>query len=114
MFDWNNALASNDVDQQVAIFNEVVLNIMRNYISHETITCDDRDPPWINKFIKKLITETNMVFKSLMSSKRIFFLQQKFNAIQEKLKIKIENSKQEYFEKMSEKLYKSISNSKQY
>ena len=102
------------VPAQVFAFDEVFLNIMRNYIPHETTICDDRDPPWINKFIKKLITETNMVFKSLMSSKRIFFLQQKFNAIQEKLKIKIENSKQEYFEKMSEKLYKSISNSKQY
>ena len=94
-FNWENALERKFVDAQVSAFNEVFLNIMRNYIPHETIICDDRDPPWINKFIKKLITETNMVFKSLMSSKRNLFLRQKFNAIQEKLTMKIETAKQE-------------------
>ena len=32
---------------------------MSNYIPPETITCDDRDPPWINKDMKQLILETN-------------------------------------------------------
>ena len=32
---------------------------MSNYISPEAITCDDRDPPWINKDMKQLILETN-------------------------------------------------------
>ena len=32
---------------------------MSNYIPHEAITCDDRDPPWINENIKQLILEKN-------------------------------------------------------
>ena len=30
-----------------------------NHIPHETITCDDKDPPWFNKNIKQLIQEKN-------------------------------------------------------
>ena len=41
------------------IGNETIKNIMSNYIPPETITCDDRDPPWINKDMKQLILETN-------------------------------------------------------
>ena len=32
-----------------------ILNIIQNFIPHETIICDDRDPPWINKELKKLM-----------------------------------------------------------
>ena len=39
-------------------------NILSNYIPHETITCDDRDPPWINKNIKQLTLEENKAYKS--------------------------------------------------
>ena len=36
--------------------------IILNYIPHETITCDDRDPTWINKDIKELIDEKNQAY----------------------------------------------------
>ena len=29
--------------------NKAVKNIISNYIPHETVTFDDRDPPWVNK-----------------------------------------------------------------
>ena len=41
-----------DVKEKVNLFNKTIKNIMRNYIPHETVTCVDRDPPWINKDIK--------------------------------------------------------------
>ena len=34
-----------DVKEKVNLFNKTIKNIIRNYIPHETITCDDRDPP---------------------------------------------------------------------
>ena len=34
------------------MFNKTIKNIMSKYIPYETIICDDRDPPWINKDIK--------------------------------------------------------------
>ena len=41
------------------------MNIFENFIPHETITCNDKDPPWMNKQIKTLITEKNALYKSL-------------------------------------------------
>ena len=50
---------NNSVNEKVNMFNTIIKNILSNYIPHETITCDDRDPPWINKNIKQLILEKN-------------------------------------------------------
>ena len=36
-FDWLRALST-----------KTLLNIIQNFIRHETIVCDDRGPPWIN------------------------------------------------------------------
>ena len=46
------------------MFNKTIKNIMPNYIAHETIICDGRDPPWINKDIKQLILDKNHAYKS--------------------------------------------------
>ena len=49
--------------EKVLIFDEVVLNILINFISRESMVCDYKDPTWFNmkkttttkKFTKKLI-----------------------------------------------------------
>ena len=41
----------------VSLFNKTIKNILSNYIPHETIICDDKDPPWFNKNIKQLLQE---------------------------------------------------------
>ena len=51
--DLEKAFLNVDVHKQVMLFNETVLNIIRNVIPHETVTIDDRDPPWIASRIKK-------------------------------------------------------------
>ena len=52
-----------DVLQIVNLFNKTIKNI-KPYIPHETIICNDRDPPSINKNIKKLINDKNHAYKS--------------------------------------------------
>ena len=52
-FDWEKVFHNVDVNKQVMLFNETFLNIIRNFIPHETVTFDDRDPPWITSRIKK-------------------------------------------------------------
>ena len=42
---WDVALATDDVNDQVSVFNEIILNVMKNFIPHEKISCDERDPP---------------------------------------------------------------------
>ena len=58
-----------DVDEKVNLFNNTIKKIILNYLPHETITCDDRDPPWINKNIKKLVHEKNQAYKSYRQNK---------------------------------------------
>ena len=69
---------------------------MSNYFPHETVTCDDRDPPWVNKDIKQLILDKNHAYKSyihndksLQFSKSISSINQ-FQFLQTKLSSLIE------------------------
>ena len=56
-FDWLRALSNVNVDEKVCFFTKTLLNIIQNFIPHETIIPDDKDLPWINKEIKKLMVE---------------------------------------------------------
>ena len=37
--------------QLVATFNKTIINIFSNFVSNRLVTCDDRNPPWINEFV---------------------------------------------------------------
>ena len=52
-----------NVNDMVDLFNRIIKNILRNLIPHETITCDNRDPPWINSSIRRLIQDKNEAYK---------------------------------------------------
>ena len=45
------------------MFKKTIKNIMSDYIPHETIIWDGRDPPWRNKDIKQLILKKNHAYK---------------------------------------------------
>ena len=49
---WNNRFSNIRVTQKVHLFNQTIKSILSNFILHETIVCDDRDPLWINSKIK--------------------------------------------------------------
>ena len=53
----------------VHLFNRTIKNILYNFIPHEIMTCDDRDPPWINSSIKLLVQDKNEAYKRLKRSK---------------------------------------------
>ena len=44
-FDRLRALSNVNVDEKVYFFTKTLLNIIQNFIRHETIVCDDRGPP---------------------------------------------------------------------
>lgn len=54
-FNWEGAFSSTDINQKVENFSKTILNILNNFIPHETILCDDKDPPWMTNEIKDLI-----------------------------------------------------------
>ena len=49
------------VHKQVSIFNEILTNIFSNFTPNKLVTFDDRDPPWINDFVKKLNGKINSI-----------------------------------------------------
>ena len=44
-FNWERAFFNLNIYEMVSAFNATVKKIMANFILHETIICDDRDPP---------------------------------------------------------------------
>ena len=62
MFDWEKVFSNISVNENVAIFNRTILNILNNFILHETTVCNDRDPPWFNDTIRLLIKEKTTTY----------------------------------------------------
>ena len=81
-FSWAMHFTNIDVDEKVNLFNKTIENIIRNYILYETIACDDRDPPWINKDIKELIHEKNQAYKLYRQNKNNIFSVDRFELFQ--------------------------------
>ena len=69
-FLWDNRFSNIDVNQKVHLFNQTIKNILCNFIPHETVTCDDRDPLWINSKIKRLIQDKNIAKKCYFKKKQ--------------------------------------------
>ena len=65
---------------------------MSNYILHETITPDNRDPPWINKDIKQLIWNKNPAYKSYIRNDKSLQFFIPFQFLQAKLSPLIEEN----------------------
>ena len=40
-----------NVKENLDIFDNTILNILRNLIPHEFVVCDDKDSPWSSKSI---------------------------------------------------------------
>ena len=62
IFDWGNSFEDKNVHEQVHFFNKRILNIFRNYVLNKTVLCNDKDPPWFNNEIRKVLTKKNEIF----------------------------------------------------
>ena len=62
LVNWETLFHNKTVHKQVSIFNETLMNIFSNFIPNKYITFDDRDPPWMNDFVKtKIKFKTNYI-----------------------------------------------------
>ena len=76
------------------MFNKSIKNVMSNYIPHETITRNDRDPPRINKDIKQLILVKNYAYISYIRNNKSLQLLNQFQFLQTNLSSLIEEIQQ--------------------
>ena len=54
-FNWERAFSNKSVKKQISIFNETILNIMTNFIPHETKIFNNHEPTWISNKLKTMI-----------------------------------------------------------
>ena len=103
-FDWEEAFSNIDIDKMVSIFNQTIVNILCNFIPHETVLFDDRDPPWMNKEIKKLIHEKKSIFNCFRQNNNDKQLLDRLKDLQAQLNFLIEKSKGKYYSRLTSKL----------
>ena len=83
------------------ILNQTVLNVISNFIPHEVIVCDDKDPPWFNGKIKSLINEkprTCHIYRKNIDNSQ---LRKNLSSSQPWLRDLIDDSKQKIFLKVN-------------
>ena len=98
----------------VFLFNKTVKNIFSNFIPHETVTYDDRDPPWINKNIKQLIQQKNNTYRSYILNDKNPQIFHKVKYLQKQLKNLIEHSQEKYYIRISVKMMDPMASLKIY
>ena len=113
-FSWEKSFRNLNVNEMVSLFSETIKNILSNYIPHETITCDDKDPLWFNKNIKQLIQEKNSAYKSYILSDKNLQIFERVKSLQNQLKCSIKGSKKNYYLRISKKLMVLATSAKTY
>ena len=101
------------MNQKVHLFNQTIKNILCNFIPHETVTCDDRDPPWITSKIKGPIQKKHFAKKYFQNNEDIHLFR-RFQNIEKLLTATIEKSKEQYYTRISTKLMDPTTSPKAY
>ena len=103
IFLWDNKCSNIDFNQKVHLFNQIIKNILCNFIHHETVTYDNREPPWNNNKIKDLMEEKNIAKKYYFQNNKDIQLFRGFQCTQNLLTT-VEKSKQQFYSRISNKL----------
>ena len=111
-FSWEKLFRNLSINEIVFLFNKTIKDIFSNFIPHETITCDDRDPPWINKNIKQLIHEKSNTYRSYILNDKNPQIFHKVKYLQKQLKNLTEHSQEKYYIRISKTLVDPMTNLK--
>ena len=56
---------------RLIFFNSALINIFTNYVPHKAVSFDDKDPPWINNFMKTKLALKNAIYRQyIMNGKK--------------------------------------------
>ena len=101
---WERLFGQADINEQVIKFNEVILNVFRNYVPNKYVIIDDKDPIWMNDFVKTKIKTKNILFKQCIKNGQFesdfLFLESIVNELNEL----ISSTKALYYENLAKKI----------
>ena len=86
------------------IFNKTVLNVLSNFIPHEVIVCDDKDPPWFNGKIKSLINGKLSTYNAYRRNIGKSQLHKNLSSLQQRFRDLIDDSKQKCLLRLNTKV----------
>ena len=81
MFNWETLFQNKNIDDQHKLFNETVVNIDSNYIPNKFITCNDKDPPWLNDHIKQVFNLKHEIFKKYLKDEDLILFMKTCNSL---------------------------------
>ena len=102
LVNWNFLFSNKSVHEQVTIFNQTLI-FFSNYIPNKLITVDDKDPPWMNESIKKIMAKKHAC-KSFNANKKNCDACLKLQTISTELLEIILKRKEDYYCALSDKL----------
>ena len=72
LVNWSALFSHKNIHEQIAIFNQTLMNIFSNYIPNKFITIDGKDPPWMNEYIKRKIMDKKVACKSFNTNNKSY------------------------------------------
>ena len=63
LVNWDRLLDNKNVDSPVLLLNVTILNIFSSFVPNRYVTCDDKDPVWMNENIKSKIKPKNKLYQ---------------------------------------------------
>ena len=103
-FNWEKSFENLNVNEQVNILNSTLLNIFRNFIPNEMITCRAKDPPWLNTKIKTDLRKNNKLYRKYISGGRQKEDESKLNELSEFTCNLLTASRETYFNSLGKKI----------
>ena len=104
MFNWEKLFQNKNIHDQLKLFNETIVNIVSNYIPNKFIISNDKDPPWLNDHIKRLINLKNEIFKKYLKDGRPDSVYENLQTITWDLTEAVSGSRNVYYERLANKL----------
>ena len=114
MFNWEKLFQNKNIHDQLKLFNETIVNIVSNYIPNKFITCNEKDLPWLNDHIKRLINLKNEIFKKYLKDGRPDSVYENLQTITWDLTEAVSSSKNFFYERLANKLNNPNTSAKAY
>ena len=92
------------MNQKEHLFNQVITKILCNFIPHQIVTCDDRNPSWIKSKTNGFIQEKNIAKKCYLQNNKDIQSFWRFQCIRNLLTATTEKSKEQFYSRISTKL----------
>ena len=114
MFNWEKLFQNKNIHDQLKLFNETIVNIVSNYIPNKFITCNEKDLPWLNDHIKRLINLKNEIFKKYLKGGRPDSVYENLQTITWDLTEAVSSSKNVYYGRLANMLSDPNTSAKAY